>query len=44
MKTLKQKIIKEIEKSKNEQIKFLQKLAQTKSVNPNIDDSTKSSP
>ncbi len=40
----KQKIIKEIEKSKKEQIEFLQKLVQTKSVNPNMDDPTKSSP
>jgi len=44
MNTLKQKIIKEIEKSEDEQIKFLQKLVQTKSVNPNMDDPTKSSP
>lgn len=40
----KQKIVKEIEKSKKEQIEFLQKLVQTKSVNPNMDDPTKSSP
>lgn len=40
----KQKIIEEIEKSKKEQIEFLQELVQTKSVNPNMDDPTKSSP
>jgi len=40
----KQKIIEEIEKSKKEQIEFLQKLVQTKSVNLNMDDPTKSSP
>jgi len=44
MNNLKQKIIDEIEKAKDEQIKFLQKLVQTKSVNPNMDDPTKSSP
>jgi len=41
---IKQKIIDEIEKTKDEQIKFLQKLVQAKSVNPNMDDPTKSSP
>ncbi len=41
---LKSKIIKEIESSKAEQIEFLQKLVQTRSVNPNMDDPTKSSP
>lgn len=40
----KQKIIEEIEKSKKEQVEFLQKLVQTKSVNLNMDDPTKSSP
>ena len=44
MNNIKQKIIKEIEKTKEEQIKFLQKLVQTKSINPNMDDPTKSSP
>ncbi|MFH1838615.1 MAG: ArgE/DapE family deacylase [Candidatus Kuenenbacteria bacterium] len=44
MKKIKEKIIEEIEKSKNEQIKFLQKLIQTNSVNPNMKDPTKSSP
>jgi succinyl-diaminopimelate desuccinylase len=44
MDKIKSKIITEIEKSKDEQIKFLQKLVQTKSVNPNMDDPTKSSP
>lgn len=44
MDKLKQKIIKEIEKSKDEQVKFLQQLIQTSSVNPNMDDPTKSSP
>jgi len=41
---IKSKIINEIEKSKNEQISFLQKLVQTPSINPNLDDPTKSSP
>lgn len=40
----KSKIIKEIEKSKNEQIRFLQRLVQTRSVNTSMDDPTKSSP
>jgi succinyl-diaminopimelate desuccinylase len=44
MDKIKSKIITEIEKSKDEQIKFLQKLVQTKSVNSNMDDPTKSSP
>ena len=44
MKNIKQGIIKEIEKSKAEQIKFLQKLVQIRSVNPNMDDPTKFSP
>ncbi|MDP2864607.1 MAG: M20/M25/M40 family metallo-hydrolase, partial [bacterium] len=44
MERIKLEIIKEIEKSKEEQIKFLQKLVQTRSVNPNMDDPTKSSP
>ncbi len=44
MANIKSKIIEEIEKSKKEQIEFLQKLVQTKSVNPNMDDPTKSSP
>lgn len=44
MDKIKQKIIKEIEKSKKEQIEFLQKLIQTSSVNSNMDDPTKSSP
>ena len=44
MDNIKQKIIDEIEKTKDEQIKFLQKLVQTKSINPNMDDPTKSSP
>ena len=33
-----------IEKSKKEQIKFLQKLIQTRSVNPNVNDPTRSNP
>ncbi len=41
---LKLKIINEIEKTQEEQIKFLQALIQTKSVNPHLDDPTKSSP
>jgi len=44
MEKIKSKIIEEIEKSKKEQIEFLQKLIQTPSVNPNMDDPTKSSP
>jgi len=44
MEKIKLKIIEEIEKSKNEQIEFLQKLVQTSSVNPHLDDPTKSSP
>ena len=44
MRSIKQKIIDRIEKSKNEQIKFLQELVQTKSINPNVSDPTKSSP
>jgi len=43
MEKIKLKIIKEVEKSKTEQIKFLQKLIQTPSVNPNAKDPTKSS-
>ena len=44
MDKIKSKIIEEIEKSQDEQIEFLQKLVQTRSVNPNMDDPTKSSP
>lgn len=47
MKTVEQikaKIIEEIEKTKKEQIEFLKKLIQTDSINPNMDDPTKSSP
>jgi acetylornithine deacetylase/succinyl-diaminopimelate desuccinylase family protein len=44
MNKIKLKIIAEIEKSKAEQINFLQKLIQTRSVNPNLNDPTKSSP
>lgn len=44
VKNLKEEIIEEIEKSKNEQIKFLQKLVQTPSINPHMDDPTRSSP
>ena len=44
MDKIKAKLLEEIEKSKDEQIKFLQKLVQTRSVNPNMDDPTKSSP
>jgi len=44
MEKIKLKIIEEIEKSKKDQIKFLQKLIQARSVNPNLDDPTKSSP
>ncbi len=44
MDDVRQKIMNEIEKRKYEQIEFLQKLVQTKSVNPNVDDPTKSSP
>jgi succinyl-diaminopimelate desuccinylase len=44
MDKIKLEIIKEIEKSKKEQVKFLQKLIQAKSVNPNMQDPTKSSP
>jgi acetylornithine deacetylase/succinyl-diaminopimelate desuccinylase family protein len=44
MNKIKLKIIKEIEKSEREQIKFLQKLIQTPSVNPNVKNPTKSSP
>jgi len=40
----KSKIVEEIGKSKKEEIKFLQKLVQTCSVNPNMVDPTKSSP
>lgn len=38
------KIIEEIEKSKKEEIEFLQRLIQTPSVNPYMDDPAKSSP
>jgi acetylornithine deacetylase/succinyl-diaminopimelate desuccinylase-like protein len=41
---LKSKIIEEIEEFKEEEIEFLQKLIQTRSVNHNLDDPTKSSP
>lgn len=44
MDKLKSEIIKEIEKSKSEQIKFLKKLVQTKSVNQNLDDPARSNP
>ena len=44
MDKIKSKAIEEIEKSKDEQIGFLQKLVQTRSVNPNMDDPTKTSP
>lgn len=44
MEKIKLKVIEEIEKSKKEQIDFLQKLIQTRSVNPYMDDPTKSSP
>ena len=44
MTEIKRKILKEIEKSEKEQVEFLQKLVQTRSVNPNMDDPTKSSP
>jgi acetylornithine deacetylase/succinyl-diaminopimelate desuccinylase family protein len=44
MEDIKTKVIEEIEKSRTEQIRFLQKLIQTPSVNPNMDDPTKSSP
>jgi len=44
MNDIKIKIQQEIEKSKKEQIGFLQKLIQIRSVNPNLDDPTKSSP
>lgn len=44
MEKIKLKIIEEIEKSEDEQIEFLQKLVQTRSVNPNLGDPTKSSP
>lgn len=44
MANIKSKIIEEIEKSKKEQIEFLQKLVQTRSVNPNVDNPAKSSP
>lgn len=44
MREIRKKIISEIEKSKKEQIEFLQKLVQTRSINSNMDDPTKSSP
>ncbi len=44
MKEIRSEILKVIESSKDEQIKFSQKLIQTPSVNPNMDDPTKSSP
>ncbi|MBU4369613.1 ArgE/DapE family deacylase [Patescibacteria group bacterium] len=44
MKKTKLKLIQEIEKSAKEEIEFLQKLVQAKSVNPNMDDPIKSSP
>lgn len=44
MEKVKSNVLKEIEKSKKEQIRFLQKLVQSRSVNPNMDDPTKSSP
>ncbi len=44
MDEIKSRIIEEIKKSKTEQIEFLQKLVQTRSVNPNMDDPMKSSP
>lgn len=44
MEEIKSKIIENIEKSKEEQVDFLQKLVQTNSVNPNVDDPMKSSP
>ncbi|MBL7142410.1 MAG: M20 family metallopeptidase [Candidatus Pacebacteria bacterium] len=44
MEKIKLKVIEEIEKSKKQQIEFLQRLVQTHSVNPHMDDPTKSSP
>lgn len=44
MKNTASKILTEIEGAKEEQIRFLQKLVQTRSVNPNLRDPTKSSP
>lgn len=44
MNKIKLKIIDEIERSKKEEIKFLQRLVQTPSVNPYMDDPAKSSP
>jgi len=44
MEEIRQKILEEIESSKEEEVQFLQKLVQTKSVNPNMDDPMKSSP
>lgn len=44
MNKIKSKILEEIERSKKEEIKFLQKMVQTRSVNPYTDDPTKSSP
>lgn len=44
MEGIKSKIIEEIETSKEEQIKFLQKLVQSCSANSNVEDPTKSSP
>ena len=44
MEKIKLSVLKEIEKSKKEQVEFLQKLVQSRSVNPNMDDPTKSSP
>ncbi len=44
MEQIKFKIIEEIERSEKEQIEFLQKLIQARSVNPHMDDPTKSSP
>ncbi|MDP3093368.1 MAG: ArgE/DapE family deacylase [bacterium] len=43
-KDIKSKIIREIDRTKSEQIAFLQKLVQTNSVNPYIEDPLKSSP
>jgi len=44
MEKIKLSVLKEIEKLKKEQVEFLQKLVQSRSVNPNMDDPTKSSP
>ena len=44
MENIRSKVIEEIKKTKNEQVKFLQKLVQTNSVNPYIEDPLKSSP